>query len=367
MSDMDAVVDVSNVCWATDIDPVAKSPQLSRLRRLTDAWRSLYGAETRMELVVDRSLRYKIPQGERREFDRMCRMGELVEVPYADPVLLSMAGEKHLKVISRDKFIDLRRRYAWIEGATERFYEWRAGSGGMSFVPSGIVPVSGHVVSRAEEDKELVRDGLKDRKDVLAFAWKCVSRCALSQLWPDRILLWPVVDRATGAPVCPDRYCRQPLVKAGERRPSRQIVIERRDDGAEIVRFPLEAGDCVEIGRGALSHGINLDGLGDQHRHAVARVSRHHLLLELDDHLVLSARDVGSSHGTELHRWSVQALGEPRRLAVGEEVRLNAPDQLVLARAVVVRMSGRRYSPDAVYPNSGDGGGASTAFADPKP
>ncbi|MEU2711910.1 FHA domain-containing protein [Streptomyces sp. NPDC007205] len=366
MSGMDAVVDVSNVCWANDIAPGPKSPRLGRLRILTDAWRGLYGAQTRMELVVDRSLRYKIPPGERHEFDRMCRTGELVEVPYADPVMLSMAGERDLKVISRDKFIDLRRRHAWIEGAAERFYRWRVESGGLRFVPSGIVPVSGHVVSQAEEDKELTRDGLKDRKDVLNFAWKCVSRCALSQLWPDRILLWPVVDRETGAPVCPDRNCRRPLVKVGARKSARQIVVARRDDGTEIVRFPLEAGDCVEIGRGALSHGINLDGLGDQHRQAVAAVSRHHLLLELDDRLVLSARDVGSSHGTEVQRWTGQALGDPRRLAAGEEVRLNSPDRLVLAGAVVVRMSGRRHSPDVEYPESGDAGGASTAFADPK-
>ncbi|MBT2366376.1 FHA domain-containing protein [Streptomyces sp. ISL-10] len=365
MPDMDAVVDVSNVCWASDIEPWSSLPQLARLRSLTDAWRGLYGAKTRMELVVDQSLRYKIPAGDRGEFDRMCRTGELVKVPYADPVVLSMAGERGLKVISRDKFIDMRRRYAWIEGAVERFYDWRGKSGGLSFVPSGIVPVSGQVVSRAEEDKELTRDGLRDRKDVLGFAWKCVSRCAVSQLWPDRILLWPAVERGTGTPLCPDRNCRRPLVKAGPRKPSRQIVIARRDDGTEILRFPLEAGDCAEVGRGALTHGINLDGLGDHHREAVAAVSRHHLLLALDERLALSARDVGSSHGTELRRWGGQALGEPRRLAAGEEVRLNRPDQLVLAGAVVVRMSGRRYSPDVVYPDCGDGGGASTAFAEP--
>ncbi|MET7848698.1 hypothetical protein ABZT48_10800 [Streptomyces avermitilis] len=365
MPDMDAVVDVSNVCWATDIEPWATLPQLARLRRLTDAWRGLYGAETRMALVVDQSLRHKIPAGERHEYDRMCRAGELVQVPYADPVVLSMAGEEGLKVISRDKFVDLRRRYAWIEGAAQRFYDWRGEHGRLSFVPSGIVPVSGQVVSRAEEDKELTRDGLRDRKDVLGFAWKCVSRCAVSQLWPDRVLLWPAMDRGTGTPLCPDPNCRRPLMKAGARKPSRQIVIARRDDGTELVRFPLEAGACVEIGRGALTHGINLDGLGDQHRAAVAAVSRHHLLLALDDRLVLSARDVGSSHGTELCRWGGQALGPARRLAAGEEVRLNGPDQLVLAKAVVVRTSGRRYSPDVVYPDSGDGGGASTAFADP--
>ncbi|MFH9983929.1 hypothetical protein ACH4ND_32915 [Streptomyces sp. NPDC017179] len=365
MSGMDAVVDVSNVCWARDIEPRSSLPQLGRLRRLTDAWRGLYGAETRMELVVDQSLRHKIPAGERHEFDRMCQSGELVNVPYADPVVLSMAGERGLKVVSRDKFIDLRRRYGWIEGAAERFYDWRGESGGLRFVPSGIVPVSGQVVSQAEEKKELIRDGLRDHKDVLGFVWKCVSRCAVSQLWPERILLWPAVDRETGTPLCPDRNCRRPLVNAGARKPSRQIVIARRDNEREIVRFPLEAGDCVEVGRGALTHGINLDGLGDHHREAVAAVSRHHLLLALDDRLVLSARDVGSSHGTELRRWGGRGLGEPRRLAAGEEVRLNRPDQLVLAGAVVLRVSGRRYSPDVVYPDCGDGGGASTAFAEP--
>ncbi|MGW7385087.1 FHA domain-containing protein [Streptomyces sp. NPDC054794] len=365
MPEMHAVVDVSNVCWAGDIEPWSKVPRLDRLRRLTEAWRGLYGAQTRLECVVDRALRYELPAGERREFDRMCRSGELVAVPYADPVLLTRAKEGGLRVISRDKFVDMRRRHPWIEGAAERFHAWRREGTGLGFGSSGIVPVAGQVVSRAEEDKELVRDGLKDRKAVLGFAWKCVSRCALAQLWPDRILLWPAVDRATGTPVCPDPNCRRPLVQVGARRPSRQIVVARQDDGSEILRFPLEAGDCVEVGRGALAHGINLDGLDRRHRSAVAAVSRHHLLLELDDGLTLSARDIGSTHGTEVRRWGGRALGEPKRLPPGDTARLNAPDQLILAGAVSIRMSGRRYSPEAGHPDYGGGGGATTAFEEP--
>ncbi|MER6031081.1 FHA domain-containing protein [Streptomyces sp. NPDC001851] len=362
---MNAVVDVSNVCWSDEIGPRSKRPLLSRLDQVTEAWRDRYGAGAELVLVVDRALRHQISGEQRADFDRRCRQGLLRVVPFADPVLLSLAQERDLQIVSQDRFVDLRRQFRWIEEQPERFHGWRRDGNGLRFVPSGIVPVSGQVKSRAEEDKDLFIRGLKDHKDVVRSVWRCASRCFMAQVWPEGLLLWPELDRRTGEPVCPDPRCGRPLVRVGDRRPSRELLVERLDldeDKAVLLRFPLEADGCLEIGRGALTHGINLDGIGREHRDAVARVSRRHLLIEADAALTVSVRDVGSSHGTAVRRWEGHVLGRPRPLEPGEPVRLGPSDQVVLADSVAVRLSGRRYSPDVVPPALGGGGGARTVL-----
>ncbi|MGW3152190.1 FHA domain-containing protein [Streptomyces sp. NPDC001177] len=362
---MHAVVDVSNVCWSQEIGPVSKLPFLPRLDRVTEAWRTLHGDGTVLVAVADQSLFHQIPEEQRDEFERRRRRGVLRVVRQADPVLLSLARERDLHVISRDRFVDLRRAHRWIEERPERFHSWRRDGDGLRFVPSGIVPVSGQAKSRAEEDKELVRIGLTRRKEILRSVWRCDSRCPIAQLWPDGIRLWPQLDVRTGQPVCPEERCGRPLVRVGDRRPTREVLIERLDraeEDAVILRFPLEADSCLEIGRGALAQGINLDGIGAEHRASVARVSRKHLLIEADAALAVSVRDLGSSHGTVVRRWEHDALGRPRPLAPGEPVRLEGLDQVVLAETVALRLSGRRHTHHLVTPVFGEEGGARTVL-----
>jgi DNA-directed RNA polymerase subunit RPC12/RpoP len=354
MSEPEAVVDVSNVCWSEEIDPLGeKGPRLGRLDLLCEAWRRSRGPQARLTLIADDSLRWQLPLAERRRLDAMVRAGKVRLAPTADPELLSLARDSGLYVISRDQFIDLRRAHPWIPSAASRFLAWRKGPDGLRFVHSGVREVAEQRKSRAEEEKELVRgSGInprrKDHVRILAQDWRCVSAsCFQAMLWPDRLLLWPDIARGDGSARCPT--CGSRVEAKGPRPPVRVVVVSEASTDEEILRFPLATETSVLVGRGSLPHGVNLAAADLRHPAATGRVSRKHLLLSLsgvhgpgrDSRLAVT--ELGSSNGTVLE--PAGEGGRTRALVSGEETVLGPDDALVLAGSVRLRLSGRLYFP----------------------
>ncbi|GLW10925.1 hypothetical protein Misp01_60530 [Microtetraspora sp. NBRC 13810] len=370
-----AVVDVSNVCWSPRIPPLGRQvPLLSRLEAVRECWVRTYGTAAPLTLIGDRSLQHTLPPGDRHRLHESVRSGELRLVPYADPVLLALARDRGLHVISSDRFVDQRRDHPWIAGAADRFLSWTydtaddtAGDpAGLRLAPSGIREVPEQDKSRQEEAKELsfayrinVRDAAHRR--VLRSAWRCTTpSCIEAMSSPDRLLTWPRLG-GDGAVLCPS--CRRPLEDIGPRGVTRVIVVADRA-GGEIIRFPISENLALVIGRGRLPYGINLDARGLPFPRARARVSRQHVKLQMSGTARmprLTAVDLASRNGTAIKRFGMPA---ERRLTSGEEVVVGDKDELLLGGAVLVRQSGHRFSSGLVLPELDDQGGSVTEGTD---
>lgn len=354
MHDWDAVVDVANVCYSSVLPPQGRGrPVWSRLGLIMDAWRDLHGSDVRLALVADDSLTWALDDADAREFLRMCRACEVETRPVADELILTLADDRGLHVITRDHYVDHRRQHRWIEKAPERFHRWITKDGKIRFEPLGITPTSEQSISAALENKDLqwshrISFSKPRHRAILRRRWRCGNvRCPEGSQWQDELLAWPVITK-TGEARCP--RCHSPLQDAGPRGPIFEVVAESRaaagNRTAEILRFPLEPDCPVLVGRGA-DKGINLQ-LHDLPPEAdVTSVSRRHILLcageTADGDRKLIAVDQHSRNGTQVERWTGTEFRSPEPACAETKVILSAKDRLVLGGTVTLRLSGRRY------------------------
>jgi FHA domain len=343
----DAVVDVSNVCWSPQLPPVGcRKPLWHRLELVLAAWRELHGRQTRFELVADHSLVSALD--EVREYRRLRSNGELVARPVADSLILELARDRGLHVITRDHYVDHRSTHPWIENSPERFHCWSTVDGRVRIEPLDIVPRSQQEVSAAFEKKDLMRMRLDSRKPqhrrILGTRWKCDNAlCLQAAQWQDQLLIWPLVT-ARGAALCPS--CNRQLVDLGPRDPLYEIVVESRGSSEEIMRFPVEVDSPIIIGRGSSVKGVNL-AMHDGPFHSDLKViSRQHLLMRIEEvsgNRRMAVTDLDSRNGTEVERWTGTAFQQPKRLPPNHEAMLGYRDRLILGTMICIRLSGKRY------------------------
>jgi hypothetical protein len=351
MSTWDAVVDVSNVCWSPCLPPEDRHrPHWERLELVLAAWRELHGDGVRFRLVADDSLWRAFDRGDLREFRRLIGSGGLVTRQVADTLVLELARDHGLHVITRDHYVDYRLAHPWINYAAGRFHCWTVGDNGrVRIEPLGIVPHSAQTVSVAIEVKDLKRVTRLDSKNprhrkILGTRWRCANvRCAQASQWQGQILTWPAVT-GDGEALCPS--CASVLENLGARDPLYEVVVEDRESGNEITRFPLEEGTPLLVGRGAGLKGIDLGARQTPYRDAVMHVSRRHLLLRIE--LVNTSRrivavDLGSRNGTTVERWEQKTFLPPKPVPPEKDLYLGSKDRLVLGDAVNLRLSGKHY------------------------
>ena len=114
MDSRDAVVDVSNVCWSPHLPPVGRRmPLWHRLELVLAAWRELHGSRVRFTLVADESLVRVLDNV--AEYRRLCNNGGIATHPVADSLILKLARDRGLHVITRDHYVDHRAGHPWIE------------------------------------------------------------------------------------------------------------------------------------------------------------------------------------------------------------------------------------------------------------
>jgi hypothetical protein len=351
VSTWDAVVDVSNVCWSPYLPPEDRHrPHWARLELVLAAWRELHGDGARFRLVADDSLWRAFDRADLREFRRLINSGGLVTRQVADPLVLELARDHDLHVITRDHYIDYRLAHPWIDYAADRFHCWAVGDDGrVRIEPLGIVPHSAQTVSVAIEVKDLKRVTRLDSKNprhrkILGTRWRCANvRCAEASQWQGQILTWPAVT-GDGEALCP--ACASVLENLGPRDPLYEVVVEDRESGNEITRFPLEEGTSLLVGRGAGLKGIDLGARHTPYRDAVMHVSRRHLLLRIEQVNTsrrIVAVDLGSRNGTTVERWEQKAFLPPKAVAPEKDLYLGSKDRLVLGDAVNLRLSGKHY------------------------
>ncbi len=345
----DAVVDVSNVCWSPHLPPVGRrEPLWPRLNLVLAAWRELHGSRARFTLVADESL-VRVLNDEDMAGYRALRY-ELLTRPVADSLILELAREHSLHVITRDHYVDYRALHPWIENSQERFHRWDTVNGRVLIAPLEIVPRSLQTVSAAVEAKDLKRSRLDSRnpqhRKILGTRWKCGNTlCPEASQWQGQLLVWPSVT-SHGAAVCPS--CHRPLLGLGPRDSLYEAVLEHRGSHDEILRFPLEVNNPVIVGRGSALKGVSITTqLAPAQVAGVRQVSRQHLLLRVEEasdrNCRMVAIDLGSSNGTAVERWAGTSFQRAKRLLPRRETILGSKDRLVLGDVVNLRLSGRRY------------------------
>jgi FHA domain len=360
----DAVIDVSNVCWSPYLPPAGlRRPQLERLRLVMAAWRALHGDEAHFYLVADESLARAIDDD--AGLNDLKESGDLLTAPVADAVLLPLARDRRLHVISRDHYIDHRHQHPWIERSPRRFHGWDTVDGEVRISLLGITAAAAQEVSMARERKDLKRTRLDPKnplhRRVLHTRWKCENTsCPQSAHWQGQLLVWPLVS-AEGEAMCPS--CDMQLAEIGPRQQIHEIVVAERATQAELMRFPLEADVPVIVGRGSTIKGVDLSmatlpfqpGMSDRsrstaHLDAVRRVSRMHLLLRYEEvappNWRLAVIDLESTNGTEVERWAGHGFLPSRPVPTDKELFLSGKDRLVLGGTVQLRLSGRRFVTD---------------------
>lgn len=343
----DAVVDVSNVCWSPQLPPVgSRKPLWDRLELVLAAWRELHGGQARFELVADRSL--AIALDEVSGYRRLRGNGELAIRPVADSLILELARDRGLHVITRDHYVDHRSAHPWIESSPERFHCWSTVDGRVRIEQLDIVPRSRQEVSAAIENKDLRRMRLDSRRPqhrrILATRWKCdYPLCVQAAQWQDQLLVWPLVtDR--GVAMCPS--CHRRLVDLGPRDPLYEIVVESYGSGEEIMRFPVEVNNPVIVGRGTSVKGVNLAMNPGPFHSDLNAVSRQHLLMRIEEvsgNRRMVVTDLNSRNGTEVERWTGTAFKQRKPLPPDHEAFLGYRDRLILGTAICLRLSGKRY------------------------
>ncbi|HUN31219.1 MAG TPA: hypothetical protein VMU95_04300 [Trebonia sp.] len=366
MGDWDAVIDVSNVCWSPALPPLRKRRAYwDRLGLVMAAWRREHGGDARLHLVADASLRRVLDSPE--DLQRLKDNGELVTATVADGVILELARDNGLHVITHDHYVDHRDTFPWIEQFPERFHRWETVDGEVRIIPLDISPRSAQDISMARELKDLRRTRLDTRnpehRRILHTRWKCANTsCSQAATWQGQLLVWPVLS-LSGQAMCP--ACDRPLESAGPRAQLFEVVVAERSSQAEIMRFPLEADVPVIVGRGTVK-GIDLSptalstiaGLShkvpDSFHEALGRVSRLHLLMRIeavgDINWRLAVIDLDSRNHTEVERWQGSGFLPSREVPADKETYLSAKDRLILAGTVQLRLSGKRYPHPATGP-----------------
>ena len=254
--------------------------------------------------------------------------GDLVTAPVADSVLLPLARDRGLHVITRDHYIGHRNQHRWIEQSPQRFHGWDTVDGEVRITLLGITAAAAQEVSMARERKDLKRTRLDPKnpvhRRVLQTRWKCENTsCLQSAHWQGQLLVWPLVS-PEGEAICPS--CDKPLAEIGPRQQIHEIVVAERATQAELMRFPLEADVPVIVGRGSTIKGVDLSmaplpfqpGMSRQsasaRRDAVRRVSRMTCCCGTRRSLPnwrLAVIDLESTNGTEVERWAGQGFLRP--------------------------------------------------------
>lgn len=344
----DAVIDVSNVCWSPALPPVGRRrPVWERLNLVMTAWRQLHGHEVRFHLVADESLLRIVSDA--TEPRRLKTSGDLVTVPAADTVILRLARDQDLHVISRDHFIDSRNAHPWIEHSPERFHGWEVVDGEVRITPLGVTPRNPQETSLAEELKYLKLTRLDPEnprhRRILQTRWKCANTsCPQSAQWQGQLLVWPQLTQS-GLVMCPS--CGDPLEDLGPRERIFEIVAAECESQTEIMRFPLEVDVPVIVGRGSMIKGVDLAMDTWPNPPSVSHVSRRHLLMRMEEVSAVNSRlaviDLDSTNGTQLQRWAGTGFRPPRVVPTDTETFLSAKDRLILGGTILLRLSGRRF------------------------
>ena len=328
----DALVDLSNVLRNTKLGGHGAA-DLVRLERVGAALTVMYGGtETAMFGVADSSLLTApglfLDPRQRRTLREWGDTGLILATGKADELLLTIAEETGLPIISGDRFGGYRYEYPWLNDSDDAVLEPRADHYGNVFLQHVTLQRrEAWMESRSIENDLLVQQGLTGKIEVLGRYWSCPeARCARHDPASRPFVLLPLLRG--GRLVCEQHGL--VMVDLGPRPRVAQLKI--MGGGRERDRFIVTQGRPATVGRA--SQGIDVSAFVDGP--ALDRVSRTHLRFDLDaDYLTITDE---STNGTRL------ILRDGSRLEFRRATRpFNLGDRAQICPGLEIIRSGRRY------------------------
>ncbi len=352
-SELELVVDLSNVCRNRTIDSSDEVARWDRIVRVLQAWNSKFPQfkNPKTRLVADKNLRFKLAGEDLLQFKEAVRLEIVVEAEKADPVLLDLAESSNCLILSNDNYVGYQAERPWIHDSRQkRFVQISVSNLEIKLNEVTHLERTGFSKSRAEE-----ADRLKDRRidlkrdansELLRSVFRCDNpKCLRRAILPEGAISTP--ERGTGdSAICPG--CRQPLTRIGEA--SRTVVIKLTNvKSRKDLRLPLEVGRELVFGR------VERDiSLAEVLKGAdLARISRTHAKIGFDGNQ-LYFEDLGSSNGSTIAFWDPIQLRllDNLRISQNQKIVIQPRDLIVLANVLEIQRSGRRFPFDLAQPAS---------------
>ena len=352
-SELELVVDLSNVCRNRSIDSSDIVARWDRIVRVLEVWNSKFPQfkKPKTRLVADNNLRFKLVGDDLLQFKEAVKLGIVIEAEKADPVLLDLAESSDCLILSNDNYVGYQAERPWIHDPHQkRFIQISVLRSEIMLNEVTHLERTGYSKSRAEESDRLKNhriDLKRDAKsDLLQSLFRCDNpKCIRRAVLPDGAISTPERGSDDSA-ICPG--CREPLTRVGEA--SKTLVLKLTSvKSRKELRFPLEVGQELILGR--IESDISLTEVLTEPD--IARISRSHAKISFDG-VRLNFEDLGSSNGSTIAIWDPNnlRLSNNQRISDNQKVVIQPRDLIVLAGVLEIQRSGRRFPFDLAQPGS---------------
>jgi hypothetical protein len=352
-SELELVVDLSNVCRNSSLDSSGEVARWDRIVRVLEVWNSKFPQfkKPKTRLVADNNLRFKLVGDDLLQFKEALKLGIVIEAEKADPVLLDLAESSGCLILSNDNYVGYQAERPWIHDPHQkRFIQIAASRSEIILNEVTHVERTGFSKSRAEESDRLKNHRIDLKRDakseLLQSLFRCDNpKCIRRAVLPDGAISTP--ERGSGdSAICPG--CREPLTRIGEA--SKTVVLKLTNiKSRKDLRLPLEVGREFVLGR--IESDISLAEVLTESD--LSRISRTHAKIGFDgDRLYFE--DLGSSNGSTIAHWdpSNLRLSNNQNISANQKVVIQPRDLIVLAGVLEIQRSGRRFPFDLAQPSS---------------
>lgn len=352
-SELELVVDLSNICRNSSLDSSGEIARWDRIVRVLEVWNSKFpqfkNPKTRM--VADNNLKHKLVGDDLLQFKEAVKLGIVIEAEKADPVLLDLAESSDCLILSNDNYVGYQAERPWIHDPHQkRFIQISVSRSEIILNEVTHVERTGYSKSRAEESDRLKNhriDLKRDAKsDLLQSLFRCDNpKCIRRAVLPVGAISTPERG-ADGSAICPG--CREPLARVGEA--SKTLVLKLTSvKSRKELRLPLVVGQELILGR--TESDISLTEVLTELD--LARISRSHAKISFDG-LRLNFEDLASSNGSTIAIWDPNSLrlSNNQRISDNQKVVIQPRDLIVLAGVLEIQRSGRRFPFDLAQPGS---------------
>jgi len=352
-SELELVVDLSNVCRNSSLDSSGEVASWDRIVRVLEVWNSKFPQfkKPKTRLVADNNLRFKLVGDDLSQFKEALKLGIVIEAEKADPVLLDLAESSGCLILSNDNYVGYQAERPWIHDPHQkRFIQIAASRSEIILNEVTHVERTGFSKSRAEESDRLKNHRIDLKRDakseLLQSLFRCGNpKCIRRAVLPDGAISTPEKGSGDSA-ICPG--CREPLTRVGEA--SRTVVLKLTNiKSRKDLRLPLEVGREFVLGR--IESDISLAEVLTESD--LSRISRTHAKIGFDgDRLYFE--DLGSSNGSTIAHWdpSNLRLSNNQNISANQKVVIQPRDLIVLAGVLEIQRSGRRFPFDLAQPSS---------------
>ena len=352
-SELELVVDLSNICRNSSLDSSGEVAKWDRIVRVLEVWNSKFPQfktpKTRM--VADNNLKHKLVGDDLLQFKEAVKLGIVIEAEKADPVLLDLAESSDCLILSNDNYVGYQAERPWIHDPHQkRFIQISVLRSEIMLNEVTHLERTGFSKSRAEESDRLKNHRIDLKRDakseLLQSLFRCDNpKCIRRAVLPDGAISTP--ERGSGdSAICPG--CREPLTRVGEA--SKTVVLKLTNiRSRKDLRLPLEVGREFVLGR--IESDISLAEVLTESD--LSRISRTHAKIGFDGDR-LCFEDLGSSNGSTIAHWDTSnlRLSNNQNISANQKVVIQPRDLIVLAGVLEIQRSGRRFPFDLAQPSS---------------